>query len=62
VLRKLLFVGALVAGVLVFVRRVSRKRERVDLFYEDGSFVTLGDEEARPLLDIARSALDATRA
>ncbi len=64
--RRLILLGALLAGafgVLGVLRRTATSaRERVDLFYEDGSLVTLVDDEAKPLLDIARSALDATRA
>ena len=32
-------------------------RQRVDLYYEDGSTDTLVGDEAKPLLDIARSVL-----
>jgi hypothetical protein len=53
--RKLLALAAL-AG-LAFVLTKGRRSERVDLFFEDGSLVTLADEEAKPLLDIARSIL-----
>jgi hypothetical protein len=64
--RRLVALGALLTGVsagLAFLRRTAnRRRERVDLFYENGSLVTLVDDEAVELLDIARSALDATRA
>jgi hypothetical protein len=63
---RLVALGALLAGVfagLAFLRwTAAGRRERVDLFYEDGSLVTLVDDEAEPLLDIARSALDATKA
>ena len=53
--RKLLALVAL-AG-LAFVLTRGRRRERVDVFFEDGSRVTLDDGDAKPLLDIARSIL-----
>jgi Fe2+ transport system protein FeoA len=53
--RKLLALGAL-AG-LAFVLTRGRGKERVDVFFEDGSRVTLGDGDAKPLLEIARSIL-----
>ena len=53
--RKVLALAAL-AG-LAFVLTKGRRKERVELFFEDGSLVTLADDEARPLLDIARSVL-----
>jgi hypothetical protein len=53
--------GALAA--LAFVLRTNtRRKERVELFYEDGSLMTLVDDDAKPLLDVARSALDAAHA
>jgi hypothetical protein len=59
-LRRLLALGALavavVAGLKAFRRKGSRA-EFVELFYEDGSLVTLTGDEAEPLLEIARSAL-----
>jgi hypothetical protein len=59
-------VGALVAGavagVALFRRRDGARLERVNLVYDDGSFETLAGEEAKPLLDVARSALGAIRA
>jgi hypothetical protein len=64
--RRLVAVGALVAGALagvaLFHRREGARWERVNLFYDDGSLETLAGEEAKPLLDVARSALDATLA
>jgi hypothetical protein len=53
--RKLLALAAL-AG-LAFVLTKGRRRERVEVFFADGSRVTLDDAEAEPLLDIARSIL-----
>jgi hypothetical protein len=50
--------GALVAG-LAFVRRgLGRRRDRVDLYYDDGSMLSLADgPQAERLLAIARAAL-----
>jgi len=52
--------GALV-GLALVLRTSGRRRERVELFYDDGSLVTLVDDDAKPLLDVARSALDSAR-
>jgi hypothetical protein len=65
-MRRLVALGALlagaVAGLAFFRRRGTARGERVDLFYEDGSVTTLADDDAQPLLEIARSALAATKA
>jgi hypothetical protein len=53
---------AALAGLAFVLRTSGRRRERVDLFYEDGSLVTLVDDDAKPLIDVARSALDAAQA
>jgi hypothetical protein len=52
----LLFVGG---PVLVLSRRRRERRERVHLYYDDGSMVTLerGAPEAERLLAVARGAL-----
>jgi hypothetical protein len=52
----LLFVGG---PVLYLSRRRHERRDRVHLYYDDGSMVTLerGAPEAEQLLAIARSAL-----
>ena len=66
--RRLLVFAGVVAAVLVavaWVRRAgARRRERVDLYYADGSMVSLGDgsPEAERLLLLARDALRAVRA
>jgi hypothetical protein len=66
VLRKLfgflMLVGVAFAGIVVYRRRFAARRERIDLYYEDGSLVSLTDAEAAPLLERAREALRATRA
>ncbi len=52
----LLAAGSLAGSVLVR-RRAARKRERVDLYGDDGSMVSHaeGTPEATPLLDIAHT-------
>ena len=59
--RKLLAFVALVVGALagfaLFRRAGGRRRERVDLYFEDGSLVTLTESEGAQLLSIARGAL-----
>jgi hypothetical protein len=46
-----------------FVRRRSAQRERVDLYYEDGSMVSLsnGSPDAERLLPLAREILRKSR-
>jgi hypothetical protein len=50
-----------VGAALVLRRRAAGSRQRVDLYYEDGSMETLeeGTPEAVPLLGHARDALAA---
>lgn len=66
-MRKLLALGALVAGWAVGIallrRTAGARRERVDLYYEDGSMQSIseGAPEAARLLPLARSALSAAR-
>ena len=54
-------VAGSVAGAVVFRRRSTRRRDRVDVYFEDGSMITYdnGSPEAAELLPIARDALDA---
>jgi hypothetical protein len=54
----LLAAGSLAGSVLVR-RRAARRRERVDLYAEDGSMLSLAEEspEAGPLLGLARELL-----
>ena len=54
--------GAL-AGIAWARRTGARRRERVDLYYADGSMVSLGDgsPEAERLLALGRDALGAVR-
>lgn len=52
--------GAAAAAVLLR-RRAAERRERVDLYYDDGSMLSLEDgaPEAGPLLAVAREAVRA---
>jgi hypothetical protein len=58
----LLTVGSL-AGTVFYRRRAARRRERVDVYYEDGSMVSLaeGSPEAATVLPVARRILDTAR-
>jgi hypothetical protein len=66
-MRKLLtvfgFVSGALAGTVLFRRTLARRRERVDVYFDDGSMVSFveGSEEAEALLPVARSVLAATR-
>jgi hypothetical protein len=66
-LRRLLGLAALLGFALAvasFVRRgASRRRERVDLYYDDGSMVSLpdGSPESDRLLSLGRDALRTAR-
>ena len=57
------FASGLVAGSVLYRRTVARRRERVDVYYENGSMITfdVGSPEADTLLPIARDALSAAR-
>jgi hypothetical protein len=57
------FASGLVAGSVLYRRTVARRRERVDVYYENGSMITFddGSPEADTLLPIARDALSAAR-
>ena len=63
--RSLLSVAGLAAGALAaaaFLRRgATRRRERVDLYFADGSMVSLADgsADAERLLQLGRRALNA---
>ena len=52
-----------VIGAVVLRRRSARSRDRVELYFDDGSLVTLaqGSPEAVPLLLHARELLAAAR-
>ncbi len=54
-------VGAVLAS-LAFFRRGSARRQRIDLYYADGSMVSLGEgPDAERLLALGRTTLDAAR-
>jgi hypothetical protein len=54
--------GGMLAGA-AFIRRRTADRDRVDLYYEDGSMVSLsyGSPDAERLLPLAREILRQTR-
>ena len=57
------FATGVLAGSVVLRRQFARRRDRVDLYFDDGSMVsyTDGSTEASPLLAAARDALSAAR-
>jgi hypothetical protein len=57
-----LALGSLV-GTVAFRRRSARRRDRVDVYFEDGSMVSLADgsPEASTVLPLARRALETAR-
>lgn len=59
----LMLVGVAFAGIVVFRRRFLTRRERVDLYYEDGSLVSLeqGSDGAGTLLALAHDTVGAAR-
>ena len=59
-MRKLLALLVVVVGPLLYLwRRRGERRERVHLYYDDGSMVTLERDapQAERLLELARAAL-----
>ena len=59
-MRRLLALLVLVGGPILYLsRRREERRERIQLYYDDGSMVTLehGRPEAERLLALARAAL-----
>jgi prepilin-type processing-associated H-X9-DG protein len=65
--RKLLgllgFGTGIFAGSVLYRRSTGRRRERIDVYFGDGSMVSFvdGSAEAERLLPIARDALEAAR-
>jgi hypothetical protein len=57
------FVTGVAAGSVLYRRTLARRRERVDVYFDDGSMITYddGSPEADTLLPIARDALAAAR-
>ena len=55
------FAGGAVAGTAAYRRWFGSRRERLDVYYDDGSFVTFGasSPEAARLLPLARQVLAA---
>jgi hypothetical protein len=51
------------AGSVLYRRSTGRRRERVDVYFDDGSMVSFveGSNEAGTLLPVARDALSVTR-
>jgi len=58
----LLATGSLI-GAIAYRRRFSNRRARVDLYYEDGSMISVGEgsPEGDKLLPLARDVLRASR-
>jgi hypothetical protein len=54
------FATGLFAGSVLYRRTIARRRERVDVYFDDGSMITYddGSPEAAALVPIARDALD----
>jgi hypothetical protein len=59
----LMLAGVAFAGIVVYRRRSAARRERIDLYYEDGSLVSFddGSDGAARLLPLGRDALRAAR-
>ena len=57
------FASGAVAGTAAYRRWFGANRERIDVYFADGSFVTFGDRspEAARLLPLARQVLMAAR-
>jgi hypothetical protein len=53
----LALLGGAFAGFALFRRAGGGRRERVDLYYDDGSLVSLDEHDGATLLAIARDAL-----
>ncbi|HEY6018032.1 MAG TPA: hypothetical protein VIU44_15795 [Gaiellaceae bacterium] len=67
--RRKVFTGLLLAagsytGSVLYRRRAARRRSRVDLYFDDGSMLSLaeGSPEAERLLPLAQDVLDLVRA
>ena len=55
----LALLGGAFAGFALFRRASGGRRERADLYYDDGTLVSLEESEGAQLLAIARDALRA---
>jgi hypothetical protein len=56
------FASGVLAGSVLYRRTIARRRERVDVYFDDGTMITLvdGSPEAEEALSIARDALAAS--
>ena len=63
VLALLGFALGLVAGTVLYRRSTGRRRDRLDVYFDDGSRVSLveGSPEAERLLPVARELLSTAR-
>jgi len=57
----LALLGGALAGFALLRRAGGGQREHVDLYYEDGSLVSLSELEGARLLALAKEALQAAR-
>ena len=57
------FATGVLAGSVVLRRRFGKRRDRIEVYFDDGSMVSYvdGSAEAAPLLDAAHAALNAAR-
>ena len=57
------FATGIFAGSVLFRRSFARQRDRVDVYFDDGSMVSFaeGSSEAESLLPVARNVLAAAR-
>jgi hypothetical protein len=57
------FLTGILAGSVLFRRSFGRRRDRVEVYFDDGSMVSLveGSPEAEKLLPVAHEALGAAR-
>jgi hypothetical protein len=58
----LLFAGSL-AGTIFYRRRAAARRDRIDVYFEDGSMLSLAESspEASTVLPLARRILETAR-
>jgi hypothetical protein len=59
----IVLVAGTLAGAIAYRRRSARRSDRVDVYLEDGSMISLGDgsPEASTVLPLARRALETAR-
>jgi hypothetical protein len=58
----LALLGGALAGFALLRRAGTRHHDRIDLYYDDGSLVSLNEIEGARLLELAKEALQAARA